>query len=117
MIDRLPLLKRTTLMGKFTDMKDMFAQAREMQKQAKQIQKQLAAMRITVETGGGTVKATVDGEASLVDLVIDSSLLEPDELKKTLPKLVKKAIQEAQNKAKSEAAAHLRAQMTGFPGM
>lgn len=95
----------------------MFAQAREMQKQAKQIQKQLGAMRITVETGGGTVKATVDGEASLVDLVIDESLLEPEELKKTLPKLIKKAIQEAQSKAKAEAAAHLRAQMGGFPEM
>ena len=51
-----------------SDMKDMFSQLRQAQKQVKQIQKELGNIRVESETGGGLVKATVDGEATLVDL-------------------------------------------------
>ena len=86
----------------FSNMKDMLSQVRNAQKQMKEMQKQLSKMRIEAETGGGTVKAIVDGEAILVDLEIDTSILEPSELK-ALPKLITKAVQEAQKKAKKEA--------------
>ncbi len=93
-------------------MKDVFGQLKEAQKTAKEMQKKLAGMRITAETGGGTVKAIVDGEALLVDLIIDPELLEPEELK-VLPKLIKKAITEAQKKAKDEVAAQIKTMALG----
>lgn len=100
-----------------SNMKDMLSQMRNAQKQMKEMQKQLGKMRIEAETGGGTVKAIVDGEANLVDLEIDTSVLEPSELN-ALPKLVTKAVQEAQKKAK-QAAMEQAKSMTGLniPGM
>lgn len=101
-----------------SDMKDMFSQLRQAQKQVKQIQKELSNIRVESETGGGLVKATVDGEATLVDLQIDESMLQGDELK-VLPKLIKNAVQDAQKKARAQAASQMQS-MTGgmgFPGM
>lgn len=102
----------------FNDMKDMMGQMRQAQKQLKQMQKQLNNMRVEAEVGGGTVKAIVDGEATLVDIEIDSSLLDAEEIK-VLPKLIKKAVQEAQKKAKKEAAANMKNLAGGLniPGM
>jgi len=106
------------------DMKDMFGQMKAAQQQMKEFQKKLSAMRIQVETGGGMVKATVDGEATLVDLDIDTSLLEPNEIK-ILPKLILKAVNEAQKKAKNQVAQEVQSMagglnipgMQGMPGM
>ena len=63
------------------DIKDMMGQMRAAQQQMKEVQKKLSSMRISAESGGGTVKATVDGEANLLDLEIDTALLDIDELK------------------------------------
>lgn len=83
------------------DMKEMMSQMRAAQQQMKQVQKKLGSMRVSAESGGGTVKATVDGEANLIDLEIDPTLLEADEIK-VLPKLIRKAIQEAQKDARRQ---------------
>lgn len=82
-------------------MKEMMSQMRAAQQQMKQVQKKLGSMRVSAESGGGTVKATVDGEANLIDLEIDPTLLEADEIK-VLPKLIRKAIQEAQKDARRQ---------------
>lgn len=86
----------------FSSMKDMFNQVRDAQKQMKEMQKELSAMRVSTETGGGTVKAVVDGEGKLIDLDLDLSLIENGE-KSALSKLIIKAVQEAQSRAKKEA--------------
>jgi nucleoid-associated protein EbfC len=85
----------------FGDFKDMLGQMNAARQQMKEVQKRLGAMRVSAETGGGLVKATVDGEANLIDLEIDKSLLDADEIK-VLPKLIKKAIQEAQADARKQ---------------
>ncbi|MDH5717227.1 MAG: YbaB/EbfC family nucleoid-associated protein [Spirochaetia bacterium] len=100
------------------DMTEMFSKMREAQKHLKSFQKELSNIRVEAETGGGTVKAVVDGEAMLVDLQIDTSLLEPDEIK-VLPKLIKQAVSEAQKKARAEIAEKAKS-MTGginIPGL
>ena len=101
-----------------SDMKDMFSQLRQAQKQVKQIQKELGNIRVESETAGGLVKATVDGEATLVDLHIDETMLQGDELK-VLPKLIKNAVQDAQKKARAQAASQMQSMAggMGFPGM
>ena len=97
----------------FGDMKGMMGQMRSAQKQMKEFQKKLGSMRISVETGGGMIKATVDGEATLIDLEIDTSLLEPDEIK-VLPKLIKKAVISAQKKAKDEVSKEVQSMAGGI---
>jgi len=84
-----------------SNMKDMFQQVRSAQKQMKEMKKELAKMRVEGETGGGMVKAIVDGEFQLIELDIDHSLLEPDDIK-ALPRLIVKAVQTAQKNAKSQ---------------
>ncbi|MES0491592.1 MAG: YbaB/EbfC family nucleoid-associated protein, partial [Leptospirales bacterium] len=61
----------------------------------------LVKMRVEGETGAGMVKAIVDGEFSLVDLEVDETLLEPDDIK-ALPRLIVKAVQNAQKNAKAQ---------------
>jgi DNA-binding YbaB/EbfC family protein len=89
------------------DIRDMMGQMRAAQQQMKEVQKKLSSMRVSAETGGGTVKATVDGEANLIDLEIDAALLDPEEIK-VLPKLIKKAIQEAQKDARKQVMADMK---------
>lgn len=95
------------------DIKNMMSQMRAAQQQMKEVQKKLGSMRVTAETGGGTVRATVDGEANLVDLEIDTALLDPDEIK-VLPKLIKKAIQEAQKDARKQVMADMKNMLGGM---
>ena len=57
-------------------------------------------MKFSAETGGGMVKAIVNGRGHLLDLSIDTSLLESDELS-IIANLTKKAIQEAQSRSQS----------------
>ena len=95
------------------DIKDMMGQMRAAQQQMKEVQKKLSSMRISAESGGGTVKATVDGEANLLDLEIDSALLDLDELK-VLPKLIKKAIQEAQKDARKQVMSDMKGMLGGM---
>lgn len=95
------------------DIKDMMGQMRAAQQQMKEVQKKLSSMRVSAEAGGGTVKATVDGEANLLDLEIDTALLDIDELK-VLPKLIKKAIQEAQKDARKQVMADMKGMLGGM---
>lgn len=87
----------------FGDMKNMMGQLMQAQKQMKKMQKELEKLRFEAQTGGGMVTAVVNGEFTLVDLKIDSSKLQADELK-VLPKLILNTVQEAQKRAKAEVA-------------
>lgn len=87
----------------FGDMKNMMSQLYEAQKSLKKMQKELGQMKFEAQTGGGVVKATVNGEFTLVDLQIDNSKLQPDELK-VLPRLILNTVQQAQKIAKDEVA-------------
>lgn len=89
------------------DIKDMMGQMRAAQQQMKQVQKKLGDMRVSASTGGGLVKATVDGEANLISLDIDTAVLDADEIK-ILPKLVLKAVQGAQKDARKQAMSDMK---------
>jgi hypothetical protein len=104
--------------GDFGNLKEIFSQVRDAQKHVKELQKELKNMRVEVQTGAGVVTAIVDGESLLVDLKIDTTILDPDELK-ALPQLIVKAVQEAQKKAKAEATAKAKLLTGGMnlPGM
>jgi len=88
-------------LGDFGNIKDLFNQVKDAQKHVQQFQEELRQMRIEAQTGAGMVTAVVDGDSRLIDLKLDTSTLEKNELH-VLPGLIIKAVQEAQKKAKEE---------------
>ncbi|MDH4263023.1 MAG: YbaB/EbfC family nucleoid-associated protein [Spirochaetia bacterium] len=102
--------------GDFGNIKDLLSQVKDAQKHVTQIQKELREMRVEVQTGAGIVTAIVDGEATLIDIKLDTSLLENNELK-NLPNLIVKAVQEAQKKAKKESVSKARSLGINLPGL
>lgn len=95
------------------NMKDLFGKMRDAQKHMKELQNTLKDMRVEAQTGAGVVTAIVDGEMKLVDLKLDTSILDPGEMN-ALPKLIVKAVQEAQTKAKEEATQKAKELAGGF---
>lgn len=64
----------------------------QMQAKAKEMESQSEAISYTAKSGGGLIKATVNGKSELIDLDIDDSLLEDRE---SLQILLISAINEA----------------------
>jgi DNA-binding YbaB/EbfC family protein len=57
----------------------LMQQMQEMQRRADELQKGLAAIEVEGVSGGGLVRATVNGLGELKKLAIDPSLLKPEE--------------------------------------
>ena len=57
----------------------LMQQMQEMQRRADELQKGLAAILVEGVSGGGLVRATVNGLGELTKLAIDPSILKPDE--------------------------------------
>ena len=58
---------------------DFMRQFQEMQRKAAELQKRMAAMEVEGLAGGGLVRATLNGLGELKAIVIDPSLLKPEE--------------------------------------
>jgi nucleoid-associated protein EbfC len=58
---------------------NLMRQMQEMQRRADELQKGLAAIEVEGISGGGLVRATVNGLGELKKLAIDPSLLKPEE--------------------------------------
>jgi nucleoid-associated protein EbfC len=58
---------------------NLMRQMQEMQRRADELQKGLAAIEVEGVSGGGLVRATVNGLGELKTLAIDPSILKPDE--------------------------------------
>ena len=77
----------------------------KMQRDLKAVQKSLKKSTATAENHDGTVKATVNGEFSLMDLSIDESLLEPsnkDKLQRQIISTINKAVENSKENASRE---------------
>ena len=57
------------------NMAKMLKQAQEVQKQIENVQNELEDLTIKVESGGGMVKATVNGKMELLDLSLQRGIL------------------------------------------
>jgi DNA-binding YbaB/EbfC family protein len=80
------------------DLSGLLAQAQQMQAQLAQAQQQLADERITGQSGGGLVQATVTGAGELVGLTIGAAAVDPDDTE-TLADLVLAAYRDASAQA------------------
>jgi DNA-binding YbaB/EbfC family protein len=59
------------------DMQQLLAAAQQMQHQLMNAQQELADTEVEGTAGGGLVTATVNGQAQLVDLVINAAAIDP----------------------------------------
>jgi len=104
--------------GDQPNMQDLLKQAQKMQQDLAAAQEELANATVEGSAGGGLVKATVTGSGELTELLIDASVVDPDDVE-TLQDLVVAAVRDATHSA-AELAQQAMAPLTGglgLPGM
>jgi DNA-binding YbaB/EbfC family protein len=84
-------------------MQQLMKQAQKMQQQLLAAQEELASAEVTGSAGGGLVTATVNGSGELQSIVIDPSVVDPDDVE-TVQDLVVAAIRDASREAQQLAA-------------
>lgn len=97
------------MFGNLGNLAGLLKSAKEMQAQMQKMQEGLASRRHDAVSGGGLVRATVDGRGALVDIKIDPSAVGDVEL---LEDLVKAAVGAASTKAHES----LRTEMASLTG-
>ncbi|MEX2336821.1 MAG: YbaB/EbfC family nucleoid-associated protein [Fulvivirga sp.] len=95
------------------DMMKMMGKMKEVQATIKTAQENLVHLKVTSESGGGMVKATVNGKKQLVNLEIDQDLVKPDD-KEMMQDLVIAAINKAMGEVEVLAKEELRKSTEGM---
>lgn len=101
--------------GNMGNIGGMMKQAKKMYEDVQKVQDALAAERVEATSGGGMVKAIVNGNGELVVVKIDPVVVDPNDVE-MLEDLVTTAVREALAKAKELAAARME-EVTGGLGM
>ena len=102
------------------DMMKMMGKMKEVQARMKEAQDNLVNIKAHGESGGGMIKATVNGKKLLVALDIDPSLLKSDDkviLQDLVIAAVNKASEEAEILAKEELRKSTEGLLPNIPGM
>jgi DNA-binding YbaB/EbfC family protein len=102
------------------DMMKMMGKMKEIQARMKEAQDNLVHVRATGESGGGMVKATVNGKRQLISLDIDPVLIKSDDkavLEDLVIAAVNKAAEEADVKAKEELKKSTEGLLPNIPGL
>jgi DNA-binding YbaB/EbfC family protein len=102
------------------DMMKMMGKMKEVQARLKEAQDNLGLLKVTGESGGGMVKATVNGKRQLIELDIDASMLKAED-KAIVQDLVIAAVNKASADAEVLAKEQLKKSTEGLipniPGM
>lgn len=101
------------------DFQALLQQAQKMQEQLFAAQEELARAEVEGSAGNGLVKARVNGQGEVVEIVIDPRLIDagdPAETAETVADLVVAAIREATNTA-AELQQEKMGPLTQMPGM
>jgi nucleoid-associated protein EbfC len=102
------------------DMMKMMGKMKEVQARMKQAQDNLGNLRANGESGGGMVKATVNGKRQLVALDIDPTLLKAEDkvvVQDLVVAAVNKACDEADILAKEEMRKSTEGLLPNIPGL
>ena len=85
------------------NMAKMLKQAQDVQKKIEHVQSELDDLQINGESGGGLVKATVNGKMELLDISLQDDILEEDKdmIEDLIISAVNKAQEESQNRMNS----------------
>ena len=94
-----------------TNLGQMMKQAQELQAKMAALQEQLARVEVTGTSAGGMVQVTLNGKAEARKVVIDPSLVDPDEAE-VLEDLIVAAFNDAKAKAEAQVAERM-AKLTG----
>lgn len=102
------------------DMMKMMGKVKEVQARMKEAQEGLVNIKVVGESGGGMVKATMNGKKQLMQIELDPTLLKPED-KSVLQDLIVAAINKASDEAEVLAKETLRKSTEGMlpniPGM
>lgn len=93
----------------------LMKQAQAMQASMAQAQEDLASRFFTAEAAGGKIKATATGAGDITEIVIDPSVVDPEDVE-FLQSLVLKAVQEALTGAKAMSEKEMK-KLTGGMGL
>ena len=96
------------------NMSNMLKQAQQVQKQIEDVQNELDDLNINGESGGGMVKATVNGKMELLNLDFQNEIFEED--KDLIEDLIISAINNAMTKAQEESQSRMNAVTGGMLG-
>lgn len=96
------------------NMSNMLKQAQQVQKQIEDVQNELDDLNINGESGGGMVKATVNGKMELLNLDLQNEIFEED--KDLIEDLIISAINNAMIKAQEESQSRMNAVTGGMLG-
>jgi DNA-binding YbaB/EbfC family protein len=102
------------------DMMKMMGKMKEVQARMKEAQDNLGKLTVIGESGGGMVKATVNGKRQLLSLDIDLALFKPEDktvLEDLVVAAVNKAAEEAEVKAKEEMKKSTEGLLPNIPGL
>ncbi|WP_084299496.1 YbaB/EbfC family nucleoid-associated protein [Dyadobacter tibetensis] len=100
------------MFGNMGDMMGLMGKMKDLQENMKVAQEQLTGIVETAESGGGMVKATVNGQKTLVSLEIDPELVNPDD-KEMLQDLVVAAVNKALENIEPKIKDHLQKATAG----
>ena len=98
---------------------EMMKQVQAMQSRMADMQAKLEQATVTGQSGGGLVKVTLNGKGAMTGLVIDVSLLKPDE-KEIIEDLVVAAHTDAKTKSEAMMAEEMKSVTGGMalpPGL
>lgn len=93
------------------DIQSLMQKAQEMQSKMKEMQDEAKKQNVTVESGAGMVKLTIDGEGYIKNLELDKTIINPDD-----PKMLQDLIIAAMNQARNEMNDKLSNSMSGELG-
>lgn len=90
---------------------NMVKQAQKMQQELLRMQEELETKTFSASSGGGMVKATVNGKHELTEIVIDPEAVDPEDVE-MLQDMVVAAVNEAMRAADADSAASM-SRLTG----
>ncbi|MBI1768003.1 MAG: YbaB/EbfC family nucleoid-associated protein [Bacteroidetes bacterium] len=102
------------------DLMKMMGKMKEVQARLKEAQDNLTLLKVDAESGGGMVKATLNGKRQLISLDIDAAILKAED-KTLIQDLVIAAVNKASEEAEIQAREQLKKSTEGLlpniPGM
>lgn len=102
------------------DMMKMMGRMKEVQAKMKEAQENLVNVHATGESGGGMVKATVNGKKQVISLEIDNDLITPEDkemMSDLIIAAINKAMEEAEVLAKEEIKKSTEGLIPDIPGL